>query len=166
MNVVRDISYFVHEYNFDYTMALRSLNEQIIDKYQEINKDKNQENFSDIYIENIFVDNILTTKLVKLIGDNYYAGDYTVNTGIKIKVMDNNSKEYPTYNNHILSPCNICGIFFVDIPNIGGEVEFSIEEGKIIMKPEPNKIYLFPNWLQYRHLKQEDVKPRICFTFE
>lgn len=60
----------------------------------------------------------------------------------------------------------INAVFYYDVPKSGGELELDILGEKIIIKPEINKLYMFPGWVMHRTLPQKDSKWRICINLE
>jgi hypothetical protein len=64
----------------------------------------------------------------------------------------------------------ICGVMYLDLPRIGGEIEFIEypdrgENNPIKIKPQEDKIYLFPSWLYHRPLPHISPITRICINF-
>ena len=167
MNIVRDRSYFIHEYNFNYEKMLKLHEDKIIESYNKLNEGKEQFEHLPSYIEDFDLEEMLLNQFVGLVQENYYAGDFAINTGINVYIQDETFITPPSFHNHVNIPGNICGILYLNPPKVGGEIEFSQEPNtRVFIKPELNKIYLFPSWLYYRHTQQEDTTPRICLNFQ
>ena len=64
----------------------------------------------------------------------------------------------------------ICGVMYLDIPEEGGEIEFihypdNGEDNAIKIKPQEDKVYLFPSWLYHRPLSHTSNISRLCINF-
>jgi len=166
MNFVKDIHYYIHEYDFKYHDYLSQYNNELIDYYYKINSTPKEGKFDNVQVNNPPLEDFLIEKLTKLVINNYHAGEYTINMGLNIHVQDNNYKPSKLYHNHVIIPGNICAVFYTNIPKEGGEIEFNIDPfEKVRVKPEKNKIYLFPIWLYHRSIEHKDDINRICFNW-
>ena len=88
-------------------------------------------------------------------------------TYLRLYMQTNNNYE-STLHNHIHAPGNLCSVFYLNVPKKGGEILFSNSKlgGEVKIKPQEEKLYLFPKWLDHKPLPQLDKTPRLCFNWD
>ena len=129
---------------------------------------KMMEGFLDMGMINTPLNVFFSPKINKVIHDLFIVDNTTSDILFNLYIQQN-SLNKGNYHNHIHLKASICGVFYTKIPKEGGE--FSIihpptftYEKPLIIKPQINKIYLFPSWLYHRPLPQKDETPRICIN--
>ena len=85
--------------------------------------------------------------------------------------IQNKNYNHCQMHNHVFPgpPSSISATFYTDIPDHGGELQFYMGSGfneLLKVKPEINKIYMFPGWLFHAPTPQKDSKPRICVNVD
>ena len=165
VNIIHD---YIHEYDFPYHDHLKKHKEEILHNYF---TQKEQNKFlTDFNLPNEHsLTSLLIPKLNKLVKKHYWTKKPLLNTGLRVYVQNNkDSKSF--YHNHPDS-CTITGVFYLDPPLEGGEILFLLNPDRdhphkeILVKPQKNKIYLFPSWLYHKPVPQKDINYRICFNW-
>lgn len=75
---------------------------------------------------------------------------------------------FSVWHNHIHAS-TLAATFYLDIPKVGGEIEFGDHRygGNTIVKPLLNKLYVFPSWMYHRPLPHYDENiTRICVNLD
>tara|TARA_R110000822_G_scaffold3325_1_gene14758 strand:+ start:558 stop:1121 length:564 start_codon:yes stop_codon:yes gene_type:complete len=162
------INKWVHEYDFNYSDILLPHLNNIYQAYLEKPKDEEGRHGFDLFIHNPIIDNIIAPKLREIVQRNFYAGDcYGDEIGMRVYVQHQNNPIDSFYHNHSHLPGNLIGVFYLNIPEEGGEICFTnppfFEELKI--KPKINKVYFFPHWLLHKASPHKGDKPRFCFNW-
>ena len=168
--MVNKLNDYIHEYDFPYHDFLKNYKNELLAKYFSLIS--NKKSLTDFFIPidhplNIYIQ----PKLNELIQKNYWVDTPTANLSLRTYIQ-NNKNNQSFYHNHPFAS-SISGVFYVDPPQKGGELSFIVDpnkdpnssEGKIIIKPQKNKLYLFPYWLYHKPCPQEDEDYRICFNF-
>ena len=152
---------YLHEYDFPYHDYIKEFKSEILEAYE---VQKHQATSYDIEIHNPVLEKFLIEKLLKITHKNYIVGERRIECGIRAYIQ-NNEYYMSKFHNHAAVPGNICCVFYIDIPKVGGELEFHFGEYKVKIKPEKDKIYFFPIWAYHKPLPQEDEETRICFNW-
>tara|TARA_R110000803_G_scaffold210430_1_gene282174 strand:+ start:104 stop:637 length:534 start_codon:yes stop_codon:yes gene_type:complete len=160
--MVRVIHDFIHEYSFNYTSLLEPIKQDLIDGfYKTINHrgyDMNVESHQEIFAK-------VNGGLDRLIEENYFVGNKLgEGNGSRIYIQ-NKDKFVSKLHDHTSIMSSIHATFYLNIPKTGGEISFNYLDNEIKIKPEINKIYVFPYWLPHKPLPQEDEVERICFNW-
>jgi hypothetical protein len=161
VNIIND---YIHEYDFPYHDSLKPYKEELVNYYNSLKKEN--KNLADCPLSHTHpLHALLSPKLNKLIKKNYWVNPPLIDYGFTLYIQ-NHIQSTSFYHNH-LSPSSISGVFYLDPPQEGGEIIFSINPGseEIIIKPKKNKLYLFPYWLNHTPLPQKDEKYRVCFNW-
>ena len=160
------INKWVHCYDFQYSDFLYNHLGEIIEKYKkEREKDYNGED-RQLNIEKI--NEFLYPQIYKLIEDNFYVGKRYENFPIFTYVQTPSDQTHiPDFHTHTHNPGNLCGVFYLNIPQQGGELQITYPPffENFLIKPQLNKVYLFPVWLMHRALPHSGDKERISFNF-
>lgn len=160
------LNQWLHQYSFEYSDFLSNFIDDIIDKY---NSNKSQNGGFDMVYSNPLVDKYILPRLDKIIKENYYAGKNYYDYGLRIYVQEPNTpeKDQSFYHNHAHIAGNICGVFYLNIPDEGGGVAFKnipyLQEQ--ILKPQLDNLYIFPTWLQHKAMPHQSNNVRICFNW-
>jgi len=115
------------------------------------------------YCDKTFV-NIISQKWIDIVHKNFIVGPLCrpVRTWIYVQ---NDKTNVIAFHNHA-STSTVNGVFYIDPPKKGGETQFIFYGKKSIIKPEINKIYFWPYWLEHTPLPQKDHKWRISVNME
>lgn len=158
------IHHYIHEYSFEYSNILEPYIEEFIKIFNENVLGKNL-NFNNLILPRIPLIYSLENELGNLVKNNYYAGTNSVDSHMNVYVQDN-SITTEKYHNHMGTPGNLSLIFYMNIPKEGGEIEFMLDPyDSFKLKPELDKVYIFPNWLYHKPTKHEDDINRLCFNW-
>lgn len=161
------IDKYLIEFDFPYNDILQS-NKKIILDYYYSQKNSNTKTFDLTIRDQSFID-YFSPKIKEIVEDSFFIEDKTKENISFAVVVQDNKNNFPVYHNHVNNPNGLCGVFYTNIPKEGGEFEiinpplFPIEK-PLRLKPQINKLYLFPYWLYHRPLPQKDTEPRICFN--
>lgn len=160
-----EINKWLHSYDFNYSYFLDNYINKIINLYN--NNPLKEKDFA-FDLDYLPLNNFLLPKLNKIVEENYYVGKRYTEGKISIYIQEPNEKEenHSYLHNHAHTLGNICGVFYLNIPQDGGE--FHVYNPPFIdqiIKPQIDKIYLFPNWLMHRAISHKGDKKRICFNW-
>ena len=165
VNIIHD---YIHEYDFPYHDILKLWKEDLLNFY--LHEKKDNPSLTDLYIPPDYpLVNLIEPKLNQIVEDNYLIGKPLINPSLRIYVQNN--VQHTSFYHHHLTPSTISGVFYIDPPKEGGEISFLLKfdnENKpkeLILKPEKNKLYLFPYWLYHKPQPQKDKEYRICFNW-
>lgn len=119
-------------------------------------------NFPNPFIE---ISNYLNPLLEKLVKNYYEVGDNILQNELNI-YRQNNKSGQNVFHNHVLAGGGIAATLYSSIPRFGGELEVFLPPNEpISIKPELDKVYIFPNWLLHRPMRQDSESVRICFNW-
>jgi len=158
---------FVYKWDYNYSSLLNPLKEDLIDWYYKT-KSSNP-NIKDINISSSPVTNLVCNKIREEIKKEFFVGDLIGDKGLGLYIQDNKTSTLKLHD-HIGELGSIQAVFYLNIPQSGGEILFRYLENsewgdELILKPKINQIYFFPYWLPHTPLPQEDETPRFCFNF-
>ena len=111
---------------------------------------------------------IICNKFINLIKDNFDNLDHQINEVMPWIYVQNNIHYKSEWHNHDRTS-TINAVFYIDPPKDGGELCISYPPvlGNVVMvKPEVNKIYIFPYWLYHKPMPQKDSHWRISVNLE
>lgn len=166
--MVNIITPLIHSTDLDYTSILGNLKNVIIDEYLQLKKEKND--LTSMPLDSSKVELIkLNLKLNRIIEENYFVGP-KIGENVFNVYIQNNKNNTVQLHDHLNSMGVINAVFYLNIPKQGGEIMFRhLENSKwgkeTIIKPEVNKVYLFPYWLPHTPLPQQDEIPRVCINW-
>lgn len=161
----RQINRFVHSYDFKYSDFLDPYIDIILQNFEE-----NKHNLSKDCILSIpSVNEFISDNLNRIIQENYYAGpilgDYPPNVYVQYPNVPEEEQSF--YHNHVHTIGNIAGVFYLNLPNEGGE--FQVHNPPFIehhrFKPEIDKVYFFPIWLMHKACPHMENLKRICINW-
>ena len=166
------INDYLHCYDFKYSYFLNGYKDIILDHFN------NRVNSSskDVCLDERFdrelkfkpVNDYILPKLEQIVKKYYYAGENFAEGRLSVYVQPpNQSKEEESfYHNHIHVPGNICGVFYLNLPKQGGGFQvWNSPYLDYVLKPQLDKVYLFPTWLMHRALPHKDNINRMCFNW-
>jgi hypothetical protein len=154
---------YLHEFDFPFSEFLRSEKENIVEWFY---NNEGQDGTADKNIKNSPVNDFFNNRIKDLIETYYYIIPTIHDIDFNIYIQDNNPS--PTnFHTHIHVPQAISGVMYLDVPLEGGEFEIFhephiLKENPLRIKPQEDKLYLFPPWLHHRPLPQKDTTPRLC----
>jgi hypothetical protein len=158
--MIRD---YIHEYDFPVHDLFYPYKEDILNQYWDllpINKD----NTNNFLYQNPKLENIIIPLFLDILKHNYVVSPLV--SPIKLwAYIQNNDNYFSKLHNHI-NTSTINATFYIDPPENGGELYFSMEDEECTIKPQKNKIYLFPYWLHHKPLSQSSSTYRICINLE
>lgn len=159
---------YIHEYSFPSSNFLRNNKEYLIEIYNN-HLNNPQRVSSDFNLLNTPLNDHFSQKIKDLI-EEYYIVEPSPFDVIFNLYIQNDKFSRNVFHNHAHSPMTICGVMYLDIPKEGGEIEFIhypdfIGKRSIRIKPQEDKIYLFPNWLYHRPLPHTSSITRVCINF-
>lgn len=156
------INKWFHCYDFQYSDFLYNHLDEIIEDYKKGKEKKSYDRPLSIDKINKF----LYPRLNKLVEDNFYVGKKYNNFPIFTYIQQPKDNKEKNLHTHTHNPGNLCGVFYLNIPQQGGELQVSYPPFcDFNIKPQIDKIYLFPIWLMHRALPHSGDKERISFNF-
>lgn len=156
---------YLHEYDFLYHDYISSnFKKEILDSYYQNLSLKTGS--LDFPFANDKLNNFILPKLNKIVQNHYWVGDKLYESPLRIYIQ-NNKESISRYHNHSGGMCALSGVFYLDPPKEGGEILFlfELDEQPFKLKPQKDKLYLFPMWVYHTPTKQQDPEPRICFNW-
>tara|TARA_Y100000593_G_scaffold93968_1_gene190869 strand:+ start:1782 stop:2480 length:699 start_codon:yes stop_codon:yes gene_type:complete len=82
--------------------------------------------------------------------------------------VQNNAYNHQQWHNHL--PSSLASVFYMNIPKDGDGGEFVFFDGimgqKTFIKPEENKLYIFPGWMLHSPTPQTSEEYRVCVNME
>jgi len=162
------ISDYIEVFDFD-TSWLKPYKEDMVKQYFETIDDHDGNN---TLYKNNEIENSLSFRFEKIIKDNFI-----VTRNIKeirpFIYVQNNKETLNDWHNHIITS-TLSATCYLDTPKEGGELVFidplilseNIEDTYFKIKPEENKLYVFPSWIMHKPLPQKDEKYRVCINLE
>jgi hypothetical protein len=161
---------YIHECDFPSSQFLRENKDNLIRFYKDtINDPKiNVINTFDVNLNNTPLSSFFNKPIKNLIEEHYIVKSSPFDIVFNLYVQDNKSSK-GGFHNHIHTPMTICGVMYLDVPKEGGEIEFihypfNKESNPIRVKPQEDKLYLFPSWLYHRPLPHTSNITRICIN--
>ena len=164
--MINIINKYFHEYDFPYNDYLQKEKDNLVDFYtKNVNKDT-----YDVGLYQTPINAFFNKKINKIIEKYYIVKKSLYPPALNLYIQSN--EPYITddrYHNHIHHPFAICGVFYTNLPDEGGEFSFYHpphipQKSPIIIKPKINKLYLFPPWLYHATLQQQTPTPRISLN--
>lgn len=154
---------FVHEYDFPYHDYLLKFKPHLLDIY--FNQRQNNKSVTDFRVANLEILNFINPKIDKIIETHYWVGEKLLDLGLRVYIQ-NNKENTSFLHAHAWNPGTLAAVFYVDPPEKGGELVFTDTTNfEFKLKPQRNKLYVFPMWLLHKPLPQEDEDYRICFNW-
>jgi hypothetical protein len=160
---------YLHEYDFPYNDYLLNNLDYIKDTFYtqiEANHQKFRANAEIDFHHPL--SQFLITKLINIVTENYYVSPPFVPVPLSTYIQTK-EENFPFSHNHHSSGQGITGVFYVNVPNIGegGEIKFHLNsyENTYILRPQINKLYLFPSWLYHEPLPQTSPTTRISLNW-
>jgi len=164
------ITNLVHEYDFSYSSILEPHIGDILQEYENKKKENNKELTTDLYVDSkIPVIKHINKELEYLVQKNYHVGEPMGESPLRVYIQ-NGQSNVSLLHDHTGGLGTICGVFYLNPPKEGGEILFKYLENtewgfELKLKPQINKVYLFPYWLPHKPLPQKDSTPRFCFNW-
>jgi hypothetical protein len=163
---MRFLNMYLLEFDFPSSKFLRNYKEELLGDFL---NNTNANGARDMALIESPICDYFEDKIKHIIEDNFHLNHtkYPVQFNLYAQNHENFGSNFHT---HSHSPSSICGVFYLDIPQEGGEFEIfhypyiSIDK-PFRFKPQEDKLYLFPPWLHHRPLPQKDKEYRICINF-
>jgi hypothetical protein len=156
---------FIHEYDFPYHDEVLEHKNDILKQFKEKIGIKHADR--DTYTVD-YVNEPLRKKIEqrfdKVVHDNYSVDPRMQDLSLNVYVQ-NKEHSNSLWHDHVFS-ATINAVFYLNLPKVGGGLQFIYQGEQLTLQPKINKIYLFPYWLQHRPLPQEDNDYRICFNLQ
>lgn len=165
MRFINDFKYLI-EVDFDCDNYLVSNLGSLVDHYNQVTK---TQGFLDVRLRNTPLNNFFDKKIDEVVSKIFTVEKLLLPPTYNLYVQNNKTTTFDLHN-HVHTPASICGVFYANLPQHGGELEIihfplNPPENPIKFKPKPNKIYFFPPWLYHKPSPQKDESPRICINF-
>lgn len=157
------IRQFVHRYDFFIEDIISPYKEQIIKEGLHWRDVKPEEEGFNLILNIEPLKSKIQKKFDLVVQENYLVSPPTMPSEVSAYIQ-NNTNPISFFHHHLLS--TIVGVTYLNIPKIGGEIEFLLQDIKVTLKPEPNSLYLFPGWMFHRPLPQKDEQTRICINLD
>lgn len=106
----------------------------------------------------------ITKMFENAISDNFYVSPSVGRPTTYIYCQSKNCNA-SAWHNHV-STSTITSVFYANTVEKGGELQFNYNGEIHNVKPEVNKLYMFPSWLMHRPLAHEDDTWRISVNLE
>tara|TARA_Y100000114_G_scaffold100901_1_gene94023 strand:- start:2318 stop:2857 length:540 start_codon:yes stop_codon:yes gene_type:complete len=121
-----------------------------------------------IYSNTLYEDptytSIISNSFLKIIEKEFTVSDITNPIRTCIYVQNNNISSN-VWHNHV-NTSTINAVFYIDPPQHGGELQLLLSNICYSIKPQKNKIYIFPYWMDHRPTPQIDTEWRISVNIE
>ena len=158
---------YVHEHDFESSVFLRENKNHLIRMHRDYTSNPEYDS-NDVSLLQTPLNNYFNQKLKDLI-EKYYIVEKSLHDAIFNVYVQSPKFSANFYHNHIHTPQTICGVMYLDIPQEGGEIEFIhypdfTPDNPIRIKPQEDKLYLFPSWLYHKPLPHSSSTPRICIN--
>lgn len=166
---------YVHEYDFPFHDYLKSYKDSLIKEYYRRKQGDTKNN--DFPLFNHPINNLLVPKLNKIVEENYWVDKTQVNSSLNLYVQNKNTTDF-FFHNHAGTMSSMVGVFYVDIPQDGGELTFLLNppplnfksstdnrQKTFTLKPLKDKLYLFPYWIYHSPTPQTSDTHRLCFNW-
>jgi len=107
---------------------------------------------------------IISNAFLNLVDEEFVVSDPVspITTWIYVQ---NNVVSTNIWHNHVKSS-TINAVFYINPPQEGGELQLLLHNTMYSVKPEKNKIYIFPYWMDHRPSSQVDPEWRISVNIE
>ena len=162
--MVKELNRWLLEVDFKYSKFLSPYVDDIIEDYKQT-KLQEKELSLDIPLNIKPVNDFILPKLESLVKKYFFIDKEYESLGCHVYIQPpSTTKSF--LHNHAHHPGNICGVFYLNIPNEGGE--FRIYNPPFIdlhIKPKVDKLYLFPIWLYHAAMPHKDNITRISFNW-
>ena len=112
---------------------------------------------------------IITKLWLDIIDKNFIVSELTSPITMWSYVQNRDYQSCEVHNHITSNPkSSIIGTFYTDVPSQGGDFKYYLGgPGEFhTIKPEINKIYVFPSWLYHTPTPMNDMKSRICMSVE
>ena len=111
-----------------------------------------------------FKKDVIDNSFLKIIEKEFTVSDITNPIRTCIYVQNNNISSN-VWHNHV-NTSTINAVFYIDPPQHGGELQLLLSNICYSIKPQKNKIYIFPYWMDHRPTPQIDTEWRISVNIE
>jgi hypothetical protein len=158
---------YLHEHDFESSAFLRENKSHLI-KMHEKHISNLKDGTNDMSLIGTPLNKYFNQKVKNLIEEYYIVEKSSYNAIFNVYIQTPKFSANH-YHNHIHTPQTICGVMYLDVPQEGGEIEFIhypnfTPDNPIKIKPQEDKLYLFPSWLYHRPLPSSSSTPRICIN--
>lgn len=152
---------YIFEYDFPITDYFYPYVNNIVENYfQNLDESKGY----NVIFENSFLLEHAEKFFLQLIEKEFCVSEKT--NQVKLwTYCQNNTFSRNIFHNHI-NTSTIAGVFYMNLPSHGGELEYIIGNNRFHFIPSPNKIYVFPHYLYHRPMAQKDKDWRVCINLE
>ena len=107
---------------------------------------------------------IISKKFLEIIHDEFNVSNKLnpIQTWIYVQ---NNRHTNNVWHNHV-NTSSVNAVYYIDPPAEGGGLQLTLGGRDHTIKPEINKLYLFPYWMEHRPLPQESKDWRVSVNIE
>lgn len=161
----QEISSFIHSYDFEISEYIKPHLKDIITQYKNNISNSSTQGYANIPVFNDEVNETLTNKFLEIAKANYELSPSLDNIGKRAGYYIQNSNQGSNdFHNHLDSTLTF--VTYLALPKEGGEIQFTHPPmGNITLKPELNRLYIFPGWMYHRPLPQKDFEWRISVNW-
>jgi len=170
---MKRLTQHIYSYQFPITNIINKYKSSILEECYNIKEKNKKEGVSrrDLTLQNEGLVEELCWPLENIVQENWYTGKVLTNPGIRVYVQTSNDfQSFLHSHEHLLG--SISCVFYVDIPQNGGEIMFEYCSNQkpngynFKLKPEENQFYFFPMWLPHTPLPHKDENiTRLCFNW-
>lgn len=131
-------------------------------KYDKIDNDSGG-GYNTLYDDPAYT-SIIKNSFLEIIEEEFVISD-PVNPIKTWIYVQNNIRSNNVWHNHV-DTSTINAVFYIDPPKKGGELQLLLNNTIHSVKPQKNKIYIFPYWMDHRPSSQDDPEWRISVNIE
>ena len=131
--------------------------------HDKIKKNSEESGYNTLFDDSVYT-NTIKNKFLKIIDDKFWISNPL--SEIKTWIYVQNNEYYNSvWHNHVKTS-TINAVYYINPPEVGGELELMMNGQIFKIKPKINYLYLFPYWMDHRPVVQESPDWRISVNIE
>ena len=131
--------------------------------HDKIENNSKESGYNTLFDDPVYT-NTIKNKFLKVIEDKFWVSNQL--SEIKTWIYVQNNQYYNSvWHNHVTTS-TINAVYYINPPEIGGELELTMNAQSYKFKPQINYLYLFPYWMERRPVVQESPDWRISVNIE
>jgi hypothetical protein len=131
--------------------------------HDKIENNSKESGYNTLFDDPVYT-NTIKNKFLKVIEDKFRVSNQL--SEIKTWIYVQNNQYYNSvWHNHVTTS-TINAVYYINPPEVGGELELTMNAQSYKFKPQINYLYLFPYWMEHRPVVQESPDWRISVNIE